>query len=163
VRFEVALFIDLRDVGATYWLPSPPEGPESNAVKDFDVAITSTKRQRVDLPKCRRIHSLALRATNGQNVCTTRRFPTQLNSLADWGIGHRNVWKIGEDRNDGGTIVIHSDPSDLSDPERHRGVWVAGEASARLVSGRRPVKNPSRRCPEGRGDRCLPIDDLSAP
>ena len=35
---------------------------------------TSTKRQRVDLPQCSRIHSLALRATNGKNVCTPRKF-----------------------------------------------------------------------------------------
>ena len=33
-------------------------------MKHFDVVITSTKRQRVDLPKCPRIHSLALRACN---------------------------------------------------------------------------------------------------
>jgi hypothetical protein len=55
-------------------------------------------------------------------------FAAQLNPLANWGIGHRNVWRIGEDRNDGGTIVIHSDPSD---PERHRGVWVDGRSQRR--------------------------------
>jgi hypothetical protein len=52
-------------------------------------------------------------------------FAAQLNPLANWGIGHRNVWRIGEDRkdrNDGGTIVIHSDP------ERHRRVWVDGQS-----------------------------------
>ena len=32
-------------------------------------------------------------------------FAAQLNPLANWGTGHRNVWRIGEDRtdrNDGG-------------------------------------------------------------
>ena len=48
--------------------------PRGNAVKHFDVVITSTKRQRVDLPKCPRIHSLAFRATNGQNLRTSRKF-----------------------------------------------------------------------------------------
>jgi hypothetical protein len=59
-------------------------------------------------------------------------FSAQLNPLANWGIGHRNVWRIGEDRNDGGTIVIHSDPSDPSDPERHRRVWVDGQSPRRV-------------------------------
>jgi hypothetical protein len=34
------------------------------------------------------------------------KFIMRLNPQADWGIGHRIVWRIGEDRNDGGTIVI---------------------------------------------------------
>jgi hypothetical protein len=33
MSFEVALFIDLRDVRATYWLPSPPRGPEACTVR----------------------------------------------------------------------------------------------------------------------------------
>ncbi len=37
----------------------------------------------------------ARRPTNRKNVCTPRKFSTQLNSLANWGIGHRNVGRIG--------------------------------------------------------------------
>jgi hypothetical protein len=41
-------------------------------VVDVVGQLTSTKRQRVDMRIL--IHSLALRATNGQNRCTPRKF-----------------------------------------------------------------------------------------
>ena len=59
------------------------------------------------------------------------KFIMRLNPQADWGIGHRNVWRIGEDRtdrNDGGTIVILPIPNDIAV------FGLSGEASARLVS-----------------------------
>jgi hypothetical protein len=57
-------------------------------------------------------------------------FIMRLNPQADWGIGHRIVWRIGEDRtdrNDGGTIVILPIPNDTAV------FGLTGEASARLV------------------------------
>jgi hypothetical protein len=60
----------------------------------------------------------------------------RLNPQADWGIGHRIVWRIGEDRtdrNDGGTIVILPILPILPIPNDTAVFGLTGEASARLV------------------------------
>ena len=46
------------------------------------------------------------RLLSEKNAARRAKFIMRLNPQADWGIGHRIVWRIGEDRNDGGTIVI---------------------------------------------------------
>ena len=78
-------------------------------------------------------------------------FAVQLNPQADWGIGHRNVWRIGEDRkdrNDGGTIVILLILPIHSDPERHRRFWVDGRCQ-RQATIRKNLRTPRKIWDEG--------------